>query len=41
MMGRLNHDQKQFFYSFRLDEAERSNELLVIRASRIDCSSPA
>ena len=21
MMGRLNHDQGQFFYSFRLDEA--------------------
>src|SRR5260370_3097967 len=21
MMGRLNHDQEQFFYSFRLDEA--------------------
>jgi hypothetical protein len=21
MMGRLNHDQKQFFYSFSLDEA--------------------
>ena len=21
MMGRLNHDQKPFFYSFRLDEA--------------------
>jgi transposase len=21
MMGRLNHDQAQFFYSFRLDEA--------------------
>ena len=20
MMGRLNHDQEQFFYSFRLDE---------------------
>ena len=21
MMGRLNHEQKQFFYSFRLDDA--------------------
>jgi hypothetical protein len=21
MMGRLNHEQEQFFYSFRLDEA--------------------
>jgi hypothetical protein len=21
MMGRLNHDQQQLFYSFRLDEA--------------------
>ena len=21
MMGRLNHDQEQFFYSFQLDEA--------------------
>jgi hypothetical protein len=21
MMGRLNHDQEQFFYSFHLDEA--------------------
>jgi hypothetical protein len=21
MMGRLNHDQEQFFYSFRLDDA--------------------
>jgi hypothetical protein len=21
MMGRLNHDQKQFFYSFSLDDA--------------------
>jgi hypothetical protein len=21
MMGRLSHDQEQFFYSFRLDEA--------------------
>jgi hypothetical protein len=21
MMGRLNHDQEQFIYSFRLDEA--------------------
>jgi hypothetical protein len=21
MMGRLNHDQRQFFYSFRLEEA--------------------
>ena len=24
MMGRLNHDQEQFFYSFRLDEAVQS-----------------
>ena len=28
MMGRRNHDQEQFFYSFRLDEAV-PNDLLV------------
>ena len=24
MMGRLNHDQGEFFYSFRLDDAFRT-----------------
>ena len=26
-MGRLNHDQEQFFYSFRLDEAVPDDHL--------------
>jgi hypothetical protein len=28
MMGRRNHDQEQFFYSFRLDEAVPEDHLV-------------
>ena len=28
MMGRINHDQGQFFYSFRLDEAVPNDHLV-------------
>ena len=28
MMGRLNHDQEQFFYSFRLDDAVPDDHLV-------------
>jgi hypothetical protein len=38
MMGRLNHDQKQFFYSFRLDEAVPSDHPVREVASVLDLS---
>ena len=30
MMGRLNHDQKQFFYSFSLDDAVPDDQLAFL-----------
>jgi transposase len=38
MMGRLNHDQKQFFYSFRLDEAVPNDHPVREVASVLDLS---
>src|SRR6201981_3436956 len=36
MMGRLNHDQEQFFYSFRLDEAVPNDHLVRQIAAVLD-----
>ena len=38
MMGRLNHDQEQFFYSFRLDEAVPNDHLVRAIAAVLDLS---
>ena len=38
MMGRLNHDQEQFFYSFRLDEAVPNDHLVREIAAVLDLS---
>jgi hypothetical protein len=38
MMGRLNHDQEQFFYSFRLDEAVPDNHAVRAIAAVLDLS---
>src|SRR5579864_3060873 len=38
MMGRLNHDQKQFFYSFRLDEAVPNDHPVREVAAVLDLS---
>lgn len=38
MMGRLNHDQEQFFYSFRLDEAVPSDHPVRAVAAVLDLS---
>jgi transposase len=38
MMGRLNHDQKQFFYSFRLDDAVPDEHPLREIAAVLDLS---
>jgi len=38
MMGRLNHDQEQFFYSFRLDEAVPDDHLVRQIAAVLDLS---
>ena len=38
MMGRLNHDQEQFFYSFRLDEAVPADHLVRQIAAVLDLS---
>jgi transposase len=38
MMGRLNHDQGQFFYSFRLDEAVPNDHLIRGIAAVLDLS---
>jgi transposase len=38
MMGRLNHDQGQFFYSFRLDEAVPEDHPVRAIASVLDLS---
>jgi hypothetical protein len=38
MMGRLNHDQEQFFYSFRLDEAVPNDHPVREVASVLDLS---
>src|SRR5262245_66481962 len=38
MMGRLNHDQGQFFYSFRLDEAVPDDHLVRELAAVLDLS---
>ena len=38
MMGRLNRDQKQFFYSFRLDEAVPGDHPVRQIASVLDLS---
>jgi transposase len=38
MMGRLNHDQEQFFYSFRLDEAVPDDHPVRGIASVLDLS---
>ena len=42
MMGRLKHDQEQFFYSFRLDEAVPDDHPVreiaaVLDLSRVHC----
>ena len=36
MMGRLSHDQEQFFYSFRLDEAVPEDHAVRARSSKQD-----
>ena len=36
MMGRLDHDQEQFFYSFRLDEAVPADHLVRQIAAVLD-----
>ena len=38
MMGRLNHDQKQLFYSFCLDEVVPDDHLVRAIASVLDLS---
>jgi len=38
MMGRLNHDQGQFFYSFRLDEAVPNDHPVRELAAVLDLS---
>jgi hypothetical protein len=38
MMGRLNHDQEQFFYSFRLDEAVPQDHPVRAVAAVLDLS---
>src|SRR6202162_3659547 len=38
MMGRRNHDQEQFFYSFRLDEAVPEDHLVRKIAAVLDLS---
>jgi transposase len=38
MMGRLNHDQGQFFYSFRLDVAVPDDHLVREIAATLDLS---
>ncbi len=38
MMGRLNHDQGQFFYSFRLDEAVAQDHPVGNIATVLDLS---
>ena len=38
MMGRLNHDQEQFFYSFRLDEAVPDDHAVRAIAGVLDLS---
>jgi transposase len=38
MMGRLNHDQQQLFYSFRLDEAVPHDHLIRKIAAVLDLS---
>ena len=38
MMGRLNHDQEQFFYSFRLDEAVPNDHPVRAIAAVLDLS---
>jgi len=38
MMGRLNHDQGEFFYSFRLDEAVPGDHPVNAIAAVLDLS---
>jgi transposase len=38
MMGRLNHDQGEFFYSFRLDEAVPDDHPVRTIAAVLDLS---
>ena len=38
MMGRLNHDQEQFFYAFRLDEAVPADHPVRRIAAVLDLS---
>ena len=38
MMGRLNHDQGEFFYSFRLDEAVPDDHPVRAIAAVLDLS---
>ena len=38
MMGRLNHEQEQFFYSFRLDEAVPEDHPVREIAAVVDLS---
>jgi hypothetical protein len=38
LMGRLNHDQRQLFYSFRLEDAVRDDHLVRAIAGVLDLS---
>jgi hypothetical protein len=38
MMGRLNHDQRQLFYSFRLEDAVPDDHLVRAIAGVLDLS---
>jgi hypothetical protein len=38
MMGQLNHDQSEFFYSFRLDEAVPDDHPVRAIAAVLDLS---
>ena len=38
MMGRLNHDQEQLFYSFRLDDLVPEDHLVRALAAVLDLS---
>ena len=37
MMGRLSHDQEQFFYSFRLEEAVSGDHPISVGHRSIQC----
>jgi hypothetical protein len=41
MMGRLNHDQRQLFYSFRLEDAVPDDHLVRAIAGVLDLRTSA